>query len=88
MDLANRFPENPLLPPEGLKPSDPRLKVECVLNPGVFRFQEKVFLLVSVAERPQQIPGQVRIPVHEDGQLEILEVDAADPELDILTKKG
>lgn len=82
VELANRFPENPLLVPEDLAPSDPRLKVECVFNPGAFRFEGKVFLLVRVAERPQQTPGRVSLPVREDGQVKILEFDAADPELD------
>jgi len=63
MNLANRFPENPLLTPEGLEPSDPQLKVECVLNPGAFRFEGKIFLLVRVAERPEQTPGRVSLPV-------------------------
>ena len=51
-DLSQRFPQNPLVRPADLKPSRPDWQVECLLNPGVFRFKGKTCLLVRVAERP------------------------------------
>lgn len=82
MDLAHRFPENPLLSPKDFTPSRPGLKVECLLNPGVFRFDGKTHLLVRVAERPEQKPGKVSFPVMENGATRIMEFDADDPDLD------
>jgi predicted GH43/DUF377 family glycosyl hydrolase len=81
-DLALRFAENPLLRPEEVCPSNPDLRVECLLNPGVFRFEGRTALLVRVAERPAPAPGRVRIPFLRDGRPEILDVDAGDPDLD------
>jgi beta-1,2-mannobiose phosphorylase / 1,2-beta-oligomannan phosphorylase len=37
--------------------------VECVLNPGAFRFEGKTWLLLRVAERPLQKEGMVSFPV-------------------------
>jgi len=80
-DLALRFAENPLLRPEDVVPSGPGLKVECLLNPGVFRHEGKVSLLVRVAERPVAETGRVRIPYLQDGRVAVLDVAEDDPEL-------
>lgn len=80
-DLANRFPQNPLLQPQDVRPSGEGLKIECLLNPGVFRHDGKVHLLVRVAERPEPVTGRVRIPFLRDGKVEVLDVAADDPEL-------
>lgn len=77
-----RFDQNPILTPADLAPSQPGLQVECLLNPGVFRYQGNTFLLVRVAERPERKPGTVGIPVLENGSVKILEFDADDPDLD------
>jgi len=83
-DLARRFPENPLLRPQDIAPSRPGLKVECLLNPGVFRFRDRSWLLLRVAERPEQRAGKTAFPIFaEHGGLEILEYDNADPKLDL-----
>lgn len=83
-DLAERFEQNPLLKPEHLRPSTPGMVVTCLLNPGVFRFRDKVWLLVRVAERPAQTPGKISFPVLlADRRLEIKEFDASDPRLDL-----
>lgn len=82
MDIAKRFPQNPLLVPADVAPSRSGLKVECLLNPGVFRFDGKIYLLVRVAERPEQKEGRVSFPVMENGQIRILEFDSSDPDLD------
>ena len=60
------------------------MKVECLLNPGVFRFESKTWLLLRVAERPEQKPGKTTFPIFaEDGTLKILEFDNSDPKLDL-----
>jgi len=48
-NLAERLEANPVLKPEDIHSSAAGLKVECLLNPGVFRFQGKIWLLVRVA---------------------------------------
>ncbi len=82
MDIAKRFSQNPLLTPADVAPSQEGLKVECLLNPGVFRFDGKTYLLVRVAERPEQKADRVSFPVMEDGKIRILEFAADDPDLD------
>ena len=83
-DLANRFSENPILRPQDLRPSVEGMEVTCLLNPGVFRYQGKVWLLVRVAERPAQIPGKTSFPIlSPGGRLEVLEFDSSDPRLDL-----
>jgi predicted GH43/DUF377 family glycosyl hydrolase len=80
-DIANRFSQNPLLAPKDLKPSREGLEIACLLNPGVFTFQDKTWLLVRVAERPQQIPGKISFPVLKDGGIELIEIEENDPDL-------
>jgi len=83
-DLAQRFPENPLLRPGDIRPSRAGMKVECLLNPGVFEFAGKTWLLLRVAERPEQKPGKTTFPVlGPAGGVEILEFDNADPQLNL-----
>lgn len=79
--MFDRFPQNPLLSPSDVRPSREDLQVECLLNPGVFRFQGRICLLVRVAERPIPAAGRVRIPYLENGCLEVLDVAENDPEL-------
>ena len=82
-DLAKRFEKNPLLTPDHVKPSMEGMTVECLLNPGVFRFEKKIWLLIRVAERPEQKEGFVSLPVYDKaGEVEILEFDKNDPHLD------
>src|ERR1035438_4481523 len=83
-DLAERFGENPILKPLDLRPSVEGMEVTCLLNPGVFRYQGKVWLLVRVAERPAQISGQTSFPILcPNGGMEVLEFDSSDPRLDL-----
>lgn len=82
IDLAKRFPKNPLLIPKDLKPSDSRLQVICLLNPGVFKFDGKIWLLVRVAESIAQKEGVVFFPVlNAVGKVDIIEVALNDPHL-------
>jgi predicted GH43/DUF377 family glycosyl hydrolase len=83
-DIAKRFPENPLLRPADVRPSTPGMKGECLLNPGAFRFDGKTWLLLRVAERPEQKAGKTTFPIiAASGALEILEFDNSDPKLDL-----
>lgn len=83
-DLVQRFGENPILQPRDLSPSMEGMEITCLLNPGVFRYQDKIWLLVRVAERPKQIPGKTSFPILKpDGTQEILEFDSSDPRLDL-----
>jgi beta-1,2-mannobiose phosphorylase / 1,2-beta-oligomannan phosphorylase len=82
-DIAKRFAENPILKPADIRASTPGMKVECLLNPGVFHFGGKTWLLLRVAERPEQKPGKTSFPIiNSTGQLQILEFDNSDPQLD------
>src|SRR3990170_1292430 len=81
-DIAKRFAENPILRPADFRPSIEGMKVECLLNPGVFRFNNKTWLLLRVAERPEQKSGKTSFPIlGAKGELQILEFDNADPKL-------
>jgi beta-1,2-mannobiose phosphorylase / 1,2-beta-oligomannan phosphorylase len=83
-DIAKRFAENPILRPSDIRPSGTGMKVECLLNPGVFRFQGKIGLLLRVAERPEQKPGKTTFPIFaENAEIKILEFDNSDPKLDL-----
>lgn len=80
-DIANRFDQNPLLSPTDLKPSREGLEIACLLNPGVFTFQDKTWLLVRVAERPKQKPNMISFPVLKGSGIEIIEIAADDIDL-------
>ncbi len=80
-DLAKRFSGNPILLPGQLTPSRPGLEIACLLNPGVFVFQHKTWLLIRVAERPRQVPGFISFPVLKKGGIEIIEIEENDPGL-------
>src|SRR5258708_615018 len=83
-DLARRFAQNPLLRPADLKPSQPDWQIECLLNPGVFNFGQRIWLLVRVAERPKQRPGLISFPtLGETGEARVLEFSLNDPLLDV-----
>lgn len=81
--LAKRFDANPLLSPIDFRPSAAGLKVECLLNPGVFRFQGKIWLLLRVAERPEQKPGITSFPVLNNGKVRVHEFSNDDPRLEL-----
>ena len=83
VDQAKRFKENPLLIPKDFKPSTEEMTIECLLNPGVFRYDKKIWLLLRVAERPMQKEGYVSLPIYnKEGEIEILQFDKNDPQLD------
>jgi len=47
----------------------------------VFRFRDKIWLLLRVAERPVQKDGVITLPILRDGEVEILEFDKSEPDL-------
>lgn len=82
--MTERFHENPIIKTADIQPSQPGLVVECVLNPGVFFFENKTWLVLRVAERPVQKEGFISFPIlKKEGGLEILEFAKNDPELDL-----
>jgi predicted GH43/DUF377 family glycosyl hydrolase len=84
MDIARRFSENPILSPLDIKPSIEGMKIECLLNPGAFIFDGKTWLLLRVAERPQQKAGKTTFPVLDaNGKMGLMEFDNSDPRLDL-----
>jgi predicted GH43/DUF377 family glycosyl hydrolase len=84
MDIAKRFSNNPILKPGSIKPSREDMKIECLLNPGVFAYDNKIWLLLRVAETPIQQEGRMSFPVYdESGKIRILSFDRNDPDLDL-----
>src|SRR4030042_1755056 len=84
MDIARRFSENPILTPSDIKPSTEGMKIECLLNPGVFKFNGKIWLLLRVAERPEQKDGKTSFPIlTKNGEIKLKEFDNSDPRLDL-----
>jgi predicted GH43/DUF377 family glycosyl hydrolase len=80
--LVHRFPQNPLIRPADILPGRAGLEVTCLLNPGVFRFQDKIWLLVRVAERPVQKEEFMSFPILTlSGKTEIMEIALEDPDL-------
>ncbi|MBC7417092.1 MAG: glycoside hydrolase family 130 protein [Pedobacter sp.] len=80
-DLAERFKGNPLLSPKDLVPSKLSLEIACLLNPGVFMFLDKTWMVVRVAERPPQKLGIISFPILKSGGIEILEIAEHDENL-------
>lgn len=84
MDIARRFAENPLLDPRSLSPSVEGLEIACLLNPGVFRFEGKTWLVLRVAERPAQKDGEISFPIYDsDGSVKVLSFEKNNPDLDL-----
>lgn len=83
MNIAKRLEQNPLMQPKDITPSMPGMEIECLLNPGVFKYQGKTWMLLRVAERPAQQKGQISFPIYnKEGKIEILTFDENDPALD------
>ncbi|MEO6547000.1 MAG: glycoside hydrolase family 130 protein [Ferruginibacter sp.] len=81
-DIAKRFAENPLLSPQDLKPSTEGLEITCLLNPGVFQYLGKTWLIVRVAERPAQKEDSISFPIlTETGKTQIIEIPKDAPGL-------
>jgi predicted GH43/DUF377 family glycosyl hydrolase len=82
MDIAKRLPKNPLISPKDLKSGISGMEIVCLLNPGVFIYNNKTWLLLRVAERPKQIEGKISFPIYNtQGEIEVLSFDKNDPDL-------
>ncbi|WDE99021.1 glycoside hydrolase family 130 protein [Lentisphaera profundi] len=84
MDIAKRFTQNPLIQPEDILASVQGAEVECLLNPGVFKFEGKTYLLMRVAERMKQREGYLSTLVVDptkEGGVSIVEFALDDPKL-------
>lgn len=80
-----RYPANPIIRPQDVKPSRPDFKVVCVFNAGVIRFNDEVLLLMRVAEIPNNDnPDIVMVPVFDpdQGKLIIKEFNRKDKSID------
>jgi predicted GH43/DUF377 family glycosyl hydrolase len=81
--MTSRFTQNPLITTKDILPSQADFVVECVMNPGAFRFEGKTYLLLRVSERAPQKAGKVSFPVMQaNGQINNLEFALNDPKLD------
>ena len=92
--MVHRFAENPILRPSDIPATSESMRVECLLNPGTFRFNGKTWLILRVAERPFQKDGEISFPIlADDGGIEVMRiaVDSHDLNLDdprVITYKG
>lgn len=81
--IVARHGQNPLLSPKDLKPSQPEMVIECLLNPGAFTYGGKIGIVLRVAERTKQKEGTVSVPIYDEmGRLKIREFPLDDPKLD------
>lgn len=84
-DIAKRFAENPILSPTDLQPSGDGLQITCLLNPGAFLYESKIWLVVRVAERPKQKENMISFPIlTEAGVTNIIEIAKDDPDLNVI----
>lgn len=82
--MSIRYNKNPILTKHDIHPSQKGFVVECVLNPGVFSFENKIWLLLRVAERPIQKNGFISFPIiNEYGKVDIIGFNKADPKLNL-----
>lgn len=50
--MVHRYDKNPIIKPQGVKPSRPDFEVICAFNAGVAKLGDEVILLLRIAERP------------------------------------
>ncbi len=83
---------NPIIKPEGVKPSHDRYRVRGTFNPGAVKFGDEIILLLRVAEDCLPREGYVAVPYYrfEAGQgfAEILEVKVDDPDVELKDTRG
>jgi predicted GH43/DUF377 family glycosyl hydrolase len=83
--MLQRYRNNPIIQPHDLKPLNKDFKIIGVFNPAAFVYQEKIYLLLRVAEQPINSINKIKIPMvkKESGKpiMSYFEVDKNDPEL-------
>lgn len=82
-DIAKRFSQNPILTPKDLLPSENKLQIISLLNPGVFTFDDKIWLIVRVAESIPPQDGYVSIPIL-DGSSKIQNTIIKSDDIDLI----
>ncbi|WP_235296368.1 glycoside hydrolase family 130 protein [Portibacter marinus] len=81
--MEKRFTANPIITKADLEPSRSDWQIDCVMNPGAFTFDGKIWLLLRVAERPIQKKGKISLPIYTvDGDVHIIEFDENDSSWD------
>ena len=87
-----RYPENPVIRPDMVKPTVAGLEVLGAFNAGATQFNNQIFLLLRVAERCISEPGTIGVPVYtfqkESSQLEIIKFKETDPEVHLKDTRG
>lgn len=59
------------------------MEVACVMNPGAFRYDNKIWLIVRVAERPRPLDNQALVPILDaEDQLSVVSYQKNDPNID------
>ncbi|MBS1369507.1 MAG: glycosidase [Lentisphaeria bacterium] len=74
-----RFGSNPLFCAADIAPSRPDFTVIGVLNPGAFRWNGRIGLVLRVAEQPAADSGELAAAVCLDGEYRLLRVRRNDP---------
>jgi beta-1,2-mannobiose phosphorylase / 1,2-beta-oligomannan phosphorylase len=88
-DLAQRFSENPLITTAQVTPSIEGFEATCAFNPGAFSFQDRIGLVLRVAERPVQQAGSVSTPIlSPDGSIQVVSYSTSDPKLETGDPRG
>ena len=64
MDIAKRNQQNPILSPKDFTPAIDGMEIACLLNPGVFKMDGRIGLVIRVAERPKQQKGKISFPIY------------------------
>jgi beta-1,2-mannobiose phosphorylase / 1,2-beta-oligomannan phosphorylase len=85
VEIAKRSEHNPLITPKAIpaRTNVDGMTVKRVLNPGVFKYDKKTWLIVRVAEGVDQTKDSINLPVYDkDGDIEILKFKKGDPLLE------
>lgn len=85
---VNRYPENPIITPEDVRPSVDGWEVLCAFNAGAIEFADETILLMRVAERPKSDDtSKVLVPTINccgaRPELEVLEFTADTPGINL-----
>jgi len=79
-----RYSNNPIIKSSDLQALNESFKILGVFNPAAFLMNNKIYLLLRVAEQPKEVSGKLRIPIVKNGKqtrLTYFEVDKNDPDL-------
>jgi predicted GH43/DUF377 family glycosyl hydrolase len=87
-----RHPENPVIRPAMVKPSNPGFRVRGAFNPGATAFGDEILLLLRVAEDAPAAPGRVRVPIVDfstgRGESQLLDVSIDDSDVELKDTRG